>query len=229
MSLQIKHAPSPNHGKGRGGRRPIAIVNHITAGAFPGCLNWLQNPVSKASSHILITRGGSIYRLVADEDTAWANGAVNRPSWRLYDGTNPNRYTLSIEHEGYRTSGGDGALTGAQFDATVAVHRYWIQRHGIPINRDHIIGHYQIDSVNRPNCPGPAFPWSRLMGALQKGESPVSLEQWMITEGMAAIRELAKKGILNNPERWSSPEELAKPMPQYLAFILLNRIEEGKK
>ncbi|HHY13968.1 MAG TPA: S-layer homology domain-containing protein [Thermoanaerobacterales bacterium] len=36
------------------------------------------------------------------------------------------------------------------------------------MDEDHIIGHYRIDSVNRPNCPGNKFPWNRLFDDLAK-------------------------------------------------------------
>jgi Negative regulator of beta-lactamase expression len=155
--------PSPNYSAGRKGRVPIAIVNHITAGAFPGCRSWLCNPQSQASAHCLINRLGEIYQLVKDEDTAWHAGIVNHPDWSLYDGANPNRYTLGIEHEGF-----DGTLTEAQYQAILALHKLWIAKFNLQVSTDTIIGHYRIDSVNRPNCPGPNFPWQRLFSDLQR-------------------------------------------------------------
>lgn len=164
--MEIEWAASPNFSKGRNGRKIIAIVNHITAGTFPGCLSWMRNPQAKASAHYLVTRQGKVYQIVGDEDTSWHAGAVNKPSWKLYDGTNPNRYTIGIEHE--CLSG--GLLTEAQYKATVELHKMLIAKYNIPIDKDHIIGHYRIDSVNRPNCPGPSFPWDRLFSDLKGGE-----------------------------------------------------------
>lgn len=171
--FKIEWKASPNFTKGRGGKKIVAIVTHITAGQFPGCLSWLCNPASRASSNYLITRTGRIVQLVRDEDTAWANGVVNKPSWGLYDGTNPNRYTVSIEHEGYGSNGGDGNLTESQYQASLWLHKQLIKKHNLPIDRDHIIGHFMIDSVNRPNCPGENFPWVRLFNDLKgSGEVP---------------------------------------------------------
>ena len=96
--MQVEWYGSPNFRKGRNGRQPIAIADHITAGAFPGCLTWMQNPASQASAQYLVTKQGRIIQLVKDEDTAWHAGVVNKPSWPLYDGTNPNYYTIGIEH-----------------------------------------------------------------------------------------------------------------------------------
>lgn len=170
--MEIEWAPSPNYSKGRKGKKIVAIVNHITAGAVPGCLSWMRNPRAKASAHYLITRQGKIYQMVRDEDTSWHAGMVNKPKWKLYDGSNPNYYTLGIEHE--CLSG--GLLTDAQYKATVELHKMLITKYNIPVDRDHIIGHYGIDGVNRPNCPGPNFPWNKLFNDLKGSEE---VPEWM--------------------------------------------------
>lgn len=169
--MQIKWSSSPNFRAGRRKRKPLAIVNHITAGLMPGTLGWLKNPAAQASAHYLVTKDGRIFQLVKDEDTAWHAGIVNRPNWSIYDGTNPNKYTIGIEHEGF-----DGDLTEAQYQATLKLHRQLIAKWGIPIDQEHIIGHYRIDSVNRPNCPGPKFPWQRLFSDLKGGSE---VPEWM--------------------------------------------------
>lgn len=170
MMPTIEWVGTKNFTEGRKGKKIIAIVNHITAGLMPGCLSWLQNPNAQASAHYLVTRDGRILQLVKDEDTAWHAGAVNKPSWKLYDGTNPNRYTIGIEHEGFSHE----SLTEAQYQATLWLHRQLIQKYNIPVDSDHIIGHYQIDSVRKANCPGPKFPWDRLFADLKReGENAI--------------------------------------------------------
>ena len=161
--MEIIWSPSPNFSS-RKGRVPTAIVNHITAGNFPGCLSWMKNPAAQASANYLVIKIGKIYQLVADENAAWHAGIVNKPNWSLYDGTNPNRYTIGIEHENL----GGGQLTEAQYQATLWLHKQLIAKYKIPADADHIIGHYRIDSINRPNCPGPSFPWARLFADLSQ-------------------------------------------------------------
>lgn len=184
----------------------------------------MQNPKAQASAHYLVTRSGEIYQLVKDEYAAWHAGWVDKPSWSLYDGTNPNRYTIGIEHEGYP----DEELTEVQYQATLQLHKELINKYSIPIDTEHIIGHYRIDSVNRPNCPGPKFPWDRLFDDLRMGVIDVALEKWMIEGGQSAIKELVSKGLISNPDKWSSEEELAKNVPAYLFWIMLNRIVNYK-
>jgi hypothetical protein len=104
--------------------------------------------------------------MVRDGDTAWHAGIVNKPNWSLHNGVNPNRRTIGIEHEGYKQNGGDGNLTVAQYQSTLWLHKLLIAKHSIPVDQNHIIGHYRIDSVNRPNCPGVKFPWDKLFADL---------------------------------------------------------------
>lgn len=206
--MEIKQAPSPNHFKGRSGQRIIAIVDHITAGLMPGCLSWMQNPKAKGASHYLVTRKGEIYQLVKDSDAAWGNGEVHKPSWPyLIAGVNPNSYTVSIEHEGVPTE----PLTEPQYQASLWLHKQLIAKYAIPIDRDHIIGHYRIDSVNRPNCPGPKFPWGRLFADLtQKPVKIVVGNKTLIGYmdngvAMVAVREIA--GDMGFSYGWDAPTQ----------------------
>ncbi|TGE36899.1 N-acetylmuramoyl-L-alanine amidase [Desulfosporosinus fructosivorans] len=158
---------SPNHNDPKG-YKMIAIVDHIMAGTLIGTDSWFLNPASKASSHFGVGKNGDIHQYVDLKYPAWANGIANKPDWPLYSGVNPNYYTISIEHEGYS---GD-VMTEAQYQSTLALHRWLVAELGIPVTRDNIIGHYRIDSVNKSNCPGSGFPWDRLFEDL-KGESDV--------------------------------------------------------
>ena len=167
-NFEIEKVNTPNFIKGRKGKKILAIVNHITAGLMPGTLSWMQNPAAKVSAHYLVTKTGKIYQLVDEEDTAFGAGIVNKPDWILYDGTNPNFYTLSIEHEALAGE----ALTDIQYQATLWLHRKIISQWGMPADHNHIIGHYRLDSVNRKNDPGPQFPWDKLMTDLKDADMP---------------------------------------------------------
>ena len=170
--MNIIQRSSPNYYAGRRGYKPIAIVNHITAGPFPGCLTWLCNPESQGGSHYLVNRVGEVYQLVAEENSAWANGIVQKPFWPLLiSGVNPNYYTLSIEHEGQPYE----PLTEKQYQATLELHMHLCKKWNIPLDRQHILGHYEIDSVDRPNCPGMFFPWQRLISDLNAAANRVTV------------------------------------------------------
>jgi N-acetylmuramoyl-L-alanine amidase CwlA len=86
---------------------------------------------------------------VKEEDTAWHAGRVDNPSWNLIKpNINPNLYTVGIEHEGNSSDQWPDAMKRA----SASLIREICDRWQIPIDRNHIIGHYQIFS-KKPNCP----------------------------------------------------------------------------
>lgn len=206
--MQIISASSPNFRVGRKGRKIIAIVNHITAGLMPGTLSWLRNPNAQASAHYLVTKTGTIYHLVKDEDTAWHAGIVNKPSWQLYDGSNPNYYTLGIEHEALAGEN----LSETQYQATLWLHRQLIQNWNIAVDHDHIIGHSQIDSIKRKNDPGPGFPWVRLFKDLKEGFKPVYINVDIL------IPSRPIKGILIDNQTYAPVRALAERLARKVSW-----------
>lgn len=138
-----------------------AVVHHISEGGLASNLSWLTNSASGASSNYLIARDGTIYELVPLGIPAWTNGPRNKPNlknpliktWNT-NGWNPNTRTVTIEHQGYTSYGAGGSLTPAQRAASILLTAWLLQEIDKPADRTHIIGHYEIDSVERPNCPG---------------------------------------------------------------------------
>lgn len=195
MERKIIKRMSPNHYNGRGGEIPIMIVNHITEGAVAGAVSWLCNPKSKASAHYVVARNGDIYQLVDLRNGSWCNGTsiYNKGKYYYKNSTNSivkgkavnaNLYTVSIEHEGYSYKEGRGALTDEQYQSTLWLHRHIINEvksiygHDIVVDREHIIGHYEVAPREKPNCPGQRFPWDRLMKDLQnKGGKAVDKDR----------------------------------------------------
>lgn len=173
-------SPSPNHGYA-GDYAPEAVVWHISEGSEESGVSWLTNPASNASSNYLIGRTGTIHELVNPEagqqGAAWANGDVQHPdlsnpliaAW-VRDRINPNRRTISIELAGFTSRGNAGSLMIAQADALMRLTAWLCDRFGIAPDRDHILGHYQLNAVTRPDCPGfaPAewAAWLRRVAAL---------------------------------------------------------------
>lgn len=224
MSLKSKIITkyTVNRTPGRYGRRVLAVVCHITAGRMPGCLSWMCNPAAKASAHYLVTRTGDIYLLVAEENSAWHVGFVNKPSWSLYDGTNPNYYTVGVEFEALAGEG----LTEPQYLSGAQLIAYLMNKYELPLDTMHLIGHYRIDGVNRPNDPGKEFPWSRLFRDLRNGVLDMALEVWMIEGGRAALAYLEKRGMVLNAADWGKEEKLGAPTPQYLMWMMMQRLAE---
>lgn len=163
----IQWIGSPNHSSLKD-YKFIAIVDHIMSGTLVGTDSWFLNSASQVSSHFGVGKNGEIHQYVDTDYPAWANGSANNPDWNLLkSGVNPNYYTISIEHEG---ESGD-VMPEAQYKSTLALHRWLIDELDIPIDDDHIIGHYRIDSVNKSNCPGSGFPWERLFKDLKNNSN----------------------------------------------------------
>lgn len=157
----------------RNGKIPQLIVLHIADGTYEGTKAWEMNSASQTSSHFIVGQDGKICQVVPIEYAAWTQGVVNGATSSVVKklGGNPNQYCVSIECEGYYSKT-QGALTEAQLESVVWLIQY-IQdyvlknfSHTIPSRRDYIIGHCEINSVTRPNCPGQLFPWSELMSRL---------------------------------------------------------------
>lgn len=175
MNIIAKWSPNfgyPQGSHGRSGNLLVAICDHIAAGTAAGLDATFLNPASEVSAHYGVMKDGSVHRYVRDEDAAYGAGILNHPDTSLpwlpplapSTGRLVNQRVISIEHEG---NSGD-ALTDAQFAATVELHRTLIAKWSIPVDRDHIIGHYRLDSVNRAGCPGSGFPWDELFEKLEQ-------------------------------------------------------------
>lgn len=140
---------SPNFWAGRKGYKPELIVIHIMDGTLAGTDAWFANPASQVSAHYGIGKKGEAHQYVKEEDAAWHAGRVDKPSAKLIKtNVNPNLYSIGIEHEGKPNE----AWTDEMKQASASLIREICQRWQIPIDRDHIIGHYQIYS-KKPDCP----------------------------------------------------------------------------
>lgn len=148
--MTIIEKPSPNFTAGRGAFKPEIVVLHIMAGTLLGTDDWFSRPISQVSAQYGVGKTGEIHRYVQEANQAWHAGVVLNPSFKLYKpGVNPNAYSIGIEHEG-----NDLFIEGttAQLAASAALIADICKRWNIPIDRDHIIGHYQV-TTGKPNCP----------------------------------------------------------------------------
>lgn len=196
---------SPNFGypqgtHGRSGYKPIAIVYHVMEGTLAGTDSWFKSPQSSSSTHFGIGKNGEIHQYVLTADAAWGNGSLRNPTWRaLIPGANPNLYTLSIEHEGAHKRDAKGNIvefwkpTEKQYQASLALTRWLVEKFAIPVDGDHLIPHSVIDDVNRAYCPGPGFPFDRLI-AETAGSAPISAG-W---DPAAEIARLRERGMINS-------------------------------
>lgn len=93
----IVQRPSPNHG----GKltRPSLITIHYTAGrTAESAVNWLCNPLSKASAHFVIGRDSTTYQLVPTDVVAWHAG---QSRWGLRTGVNSFSIGIELDNPGF--------------------------------------------------------------------------------------------------------------------------------
>ena len=158
---------------------PEIIVDHIVEGSANNCISWFTSESNNVSSaHFLVSKLGKVYQFVKIEDNAWGNGLPNERIPKAAavivksrPGINPNWYSVSIEHEGIFAET-KGELTTPQLQATIMLHAYiidYVKDHfniTIPVDRGHILGHFEIDPVRKPNCPGGLFPFNTIIQKL---------------------------------------------------------------
>ncbi len=155
-------SPSPNFYNDNNFNQLFAVV-HDTEGPFAASLSWLQNPQSQASAHYIIrSSDGYIVQMVRERYAAW-----HVVCW--------NRYMLGVEHEGYVAQ--PAFFTDTMYKASAGLFRHFIEKYGIPLDSNHIIGHdehlfpWWVDYIHKnypyidPTCnthtdPGKYWNWS---------------------------------------------------------------------
>ena len=173
LGLTISQRSSPNKSS-RNGWKPDVIVCHITEGAYAGAVSWLCNPQAQASCHFVVSKKGEISQLVPFEYASWCQGISSSQYSKATSSivrsrkVNPNWYAVGIEHEGMWADC-KGCLTSAQTKAAGKLIKYIAlklkETYGVnfQFDREHIIGHYQVNPTNKPNCPGANYPWSEVI------------------------------------------------------------------
>ncbi len=136
----------------KGGNKKNVVSIHIMDGTLIGTTSWFAAPKSKVSAHYAVGAKGEIYQYVDENDTAWAQGVVKSPSSKLVLsrlGINPNSYCISIECEGKDLA----KVPDLEIKTLASLIQDICIRNNIPMDREHILGHYEINSVTRSHCP----------------------------------------------------------------------------
>lgn len=158
----------------RFGWRPDMVVLHIMEGSLSGTDAWFQNPTAGGSSTYGVGKSGAVHQYACESWAPKANSNANKSTARLVlerGSVNPNFYTISIEHEGFTGNPWPDALFIKSAQLTADICKRW----NIPVDRDHIVGHYEIDAVNRPRCPGTGLTtrWSEYINKVKSFYTPV--------------------------------------------------------
>lgn len=173
MGCEFVGAASTNYREGRGGTQPGRIIVHTTQGSFQSAVDYfnLPRPAAPSSAHYIIAKGGRIVQSVREADTAYAAPTANR------DG-------LHIELEGdcYRPQ---GLFPPAQMAAAVGLAAHWCRKYGIPADRAHIKGHYEINPGYRDD-PGIYFDWKGFVASVAVAAGQAHVRLWLHPDGIPA-------------------------------------------
>ncbi|MFF5497832.1 N-acetylmuramoyl-L-alanine amidase [Streptomyces aquilus] len=150
------------------GIRIDTIVIHDLESTYDAGVAGLANPTNSAATHYVMSSTGAVTQMVPTKDIAFHAGNYST-----------NLHSIGIEHEGYAAHGA-AWYTEAQYQATADLVKYLAGRFGIPLDRQHIVGH---DNVAGPNSalvsgmhwdPGYAWDWNHFMSLLDAPVSGVS-------------------------------------------------------
>jgi hypothetical protein len=141
----------------RGRSRAIdTIVIHTTEGRYNGAISWFRDPNNqyKTSAHYVIqSSDGEITQMVKESDTA-------------HHVRNYNSRSIGIEHEAFIAQ--SSWYTDAMYRSSASLVRYLCEKHNIPMDREHIRGHNELDPARRDD-PGRHWDWSKFMGLVRNG------------------------------------------------------------
>lgn len=164
--------PSCTHGRGND---PKAVVIHATEGRLKGALAHLRDPESQVSVHYVVDRDGTVYQLVPERIAAYHVSPWDRlpscPAFLCGD-SHPENHSIGIEmvnavevppnwpepiYEDFQMAFGWRwweDYPQVQRDTLKRLVEDIASRWGIPVDPEHVIGHYRI---NHGSDPGPAL------------------------------------------------------------------------
>lgn len=148
--IELITIPATNYREREAGIIPDAIAIHIAEGMKASVIATFQDPTVQKSSHFLVNRDGSITQFVSTAKVAYCTGNIDNPINELVLSrtTNPNSWSLAIEHEGFSTSD----ITPEQYATTAKICKFLHDKWGVPLDRTHIFGHREVFS--QKTCPG---------------------------------------------------------------------------
>ncbi|WP_405959563.1 N-acetylmuramoyl-L-alanine amidase [Streptomyces sp. NBC_00024] len=138
------------------------IVVHDTEGYWDTTLELVQDPTYVSWHYSLRSTDGHIAQHIKNKDVGWHAG-----NWYV------NAGSVGLEHEGFLASP-DAWYTEAMYRASARLVKYLAAKYGVPLDRQHILGH---DTVPGPTTatipgmhtdPGPYWDWRHYFELLGK-------------------------------------------------------------
>lgn len=141
------------------------IVLHDAEGSYSGTIAHFKNPKSNVSAHYVIrSSDGDVTQMVDNKNVAWHAG-----NWYM------NMHSIGIEHEGFAINGTTW-YSDAMYRSSAKLVRHLARRYGIPLDRQHILGHNEYQGPTGSSIrgmhwdPGPYWNWEYYMELLNMSE-----------------------------------------------------------
>jgi len=137
------------------------IVIHDTEGTWDGTINLVKDPTYLGWHYTVRSSDGHIDQHIQTKDVGWHAG-----NWDV------NARSIGIEHEGFAAAQGSW-YTEAMYEASAKLVRYLATRLGIPLDRQHILGHDNVPGITPANVagmhwdPGPYWDWAHYFDLLK--------------------------------------------------------------
>lgn len=206
VGADVSFVETPNKG---GELSPRYLVFHYTAGkSAQSSIDWLTNPESKASAHLILARDGTICQLAPFNVKTWHAGISH---WEGLSGLNSYSIGIEMDNAGPLKKVGDkyqawfGTLY-AEDQVVYAKHRldnepcWWQAYTEVQIQRalelaQLLVRHYNLKDVvghediapDRKRDPGPAFPLEHVRATVL-GREEEERERYDVTASTLNIR-----------------------------------------
>ncbi|WP_406350288.1 N-acetylmuramoyl-L-alanine amidase [Streptomyces sp. NBC_00658] len=118
------------------------IVIHDTEGTWDGVLKMVQDPTYVSWNYTLRSTDGHIAQHVKAKDVAWHAG-----NWYV------NAKSVGLEHEGFLASP-EAWYTEEMYRSSARLVAYLAKKYGIPLDRQHILGHDNVPGTTTSTIPG---------------------------------------------------------------------------
>ncbi|MFF2225405.1 N-acetylmuramoyl-L-alanine amidase [Streptomyces globisporus] len=131
-------------------RRIDRVVIHVAQQLFTPTAGIFRTPSKQVSAHYVVRSGdGHVAQCVREKDIAWHAGNW---SW--------NTRSIGIEHEGWVDR--PEFFTDVMYLRSAGLTADICDRHGIPKDREHIVGHHEVPGSDHTD-PGVHWDWERYL------------------------------------------------------------------
>lgn len=130
------------------------VVIHVVQGGYRTALKVFKDPGHGAAAHYVVRKDGHIAQMIRELDVAFHAGSRSM-----------NERSVGIEHEGFVDE--KSSFTDAMYAASARLTAGICERYDIPVDREHIIGHVEVEGTDHTD-PGPHWDWDRYLRLVRR-------------------------------------------------------------